>query len=217
MNPAPAKPAIDFFGQTVDLMRRFRDAEQQNSGAASIRPAVDYYSRPTPPPWADERNEQSVSPPPSRGTSSPTVPDQQACSSEPFAAAVPEAQRSCTPSASGPADFVPPPSSRPRKPRSRSSAPGSAPHSELPSPFPTPATTPKHDSLGGPDADHHEGHQTDWYAPPSWSKTRPPGPCPSRKEKLRRKIRGMTNSAFRRLHHQNSRGFWNKALQKLTP
>jgi hypothetical protein len=215
MNPAPAKPAKDFFGQTVALVRRFRDAGQQKSGAASIPPAVDYYSRPTPPSWSDERNEQSVSPPPSRGPSSPTVPDSQTCTSSPVAAAVPESQRSCVPSASDPADFVAPPSRRPRKPRSHVSAPSSAPHSELPSPFPISATTAKHDSLGGPDADHHEGHQTDWYAPPS--KTRPSDPFPSRKEKLRRKIRGLTNSAFRRLQHQNSRGFWNKGLQKLTP
>ena len=205
MNPAPAKPAKGFFGQTVDLMRRFRDGEKQNSGAASIPPALDYYARPTPPPWADERNEQSVSPPPSRGTSSPTVPNQQACSSEPVAAAVPEAQRS--PSASDAADFVAPPSRRPRKPRSHSRAPSSAPHSELPSPLPISSTTAKHDSLGGPDADHHEGHCTDWYAPPSWSKTRPPDPCPSRKEKLQRKLRSVSNSAFRRLQHRNSRGF----------
>jgi hypothetical protein len=170
-----------------------------------------------PPPWADERNEQSVSPPPSRGTSSPTVPDPQTCSLAPDAAAVPEAQRSCAPSASEPADFVAPPSRRHRKPRSHFSTPGPAPHSELPLPVPTSATTAKHDSLGGPDADHHEGHQTDCYAPPSWSKTRPPDPFPSRKEKLQRKIRSMTNSAFRRLQHQNSRGFWNKNLQKLTP
>src|SRR6202035_2315502 len=98
MNPAPAKPATGFFGQTVDLMRRFRDGGKQNSGAASIPPAVDYYSRPTPPSWADERNEKSVFPPPSCGTSSPTVPNQQACSSEPVAAAVTEAQRSYVPS-----------------------------------------------------------------------------------------------------------------------
>ena len=207
MKPAPAKPAKDFFGQTVALMRRFRDADQRKSGAASIPPAVDYYSRPTPPPWADERNEQSVSPPPSRGTSSPTVPNQQACSSAPVAAAVPEAQRPVAPLASDPADFVAPPSRRYRRPRSHSSAPGCAPHSELPSPFPISATTAKHDSAGGPDADHHEGHRTDWYAPPSWSKTRPPDPCPSRKEKLQRKLRSMSNSAFRRLQHRNSRGF----------
>ena len=207
MNPAPAKPAKGFFGQTVDLMRRFRDAVQQKSGAASIPPAVDYYSRPTPPPWADERNEQPVSPPPSRGTSSPTVPNQQAYRSEPVAAAAPKAQRSCASSASEPADFVAPPSRRHRKPRSHSGTPGSAPHSELPSPFPISATTAKHDSLGGPDADHHEGHRTDWYAPPSWSKIRPPDPCPSRKEKLQRKLRSMSNSAFRRLQHRNSRGF----------
>jgi hypothetical protein len=33
MNPAPAKPAKDFFGQTVDLVRRFRDAELPESDA----------------------------------------------------------------------------------------------------------------------------------------------------------------------------------------
>jgi len=217
MNPAPAKPRKDFFGQTVDLMRRFRDADQQKSGAASIPPAVDYYGRPTPPPWADKQDAL----PPARGTATlgcappnpstsqsepPTLRDPAPCSSAPVAAAVPEAQRSCAPSASDPANFVAPPSRRHRKPRSRSSAPRSAQYSE-PLPVPTSATAAKHDSLGGPDADHHEGHRTDWYAPPSWSKIRPPDPCPSRKEKLQRKLRSMSNSAFRRLQHRNSRGF----------
>src|SRR4029077_17612975 len=109
-------------------------------------------------------------------------------------------------SASDPADFVAPPSRRHRKPRSHSGAPRSAPHSE-PLPVPPSAAAAQHGSLGGPDADHHEGHRTDWYAPPSWSKTRPPDPCPSRKEKLQRKLRSMSNSAFRRLQHRNSRGF----------
>ncbi len=232
MNPAPAKPAKDFFGQTVALVRRFRDADQQKSGAASVPPALDYYGHPiqthvVPPPWADKRD----APPPARGTATlgcappnpstsgsepPIVPDPATCSSAPVAAAVPEARRYCAPSASGPADFVAPPSRRHRKSRSHSSAPGSAPHSE-PLPVPTSATTAKHDSAGGPDADHHEGHRTDWYAQPSWSKIRQPDPCPSRKEKLQRKLRSMSNSAFRRLQHQNSRGFWNKGLQKLTP
>jgi len=199
MKPAPAKPAKDFFGQTVALVRRFRDAERQDSDAASIPPALDYYGRPIkmyvePPPWEDKQDAL----PPAHGT-------------------VPKTQRSCAPPASDPADFVAPPSTRRRKPRSHSSVPGSAPHSELPLPVPTSAPAAKHDSLGGPDDTHHEGHRTDWYAPLSWSKIRPPDPFPSHKEKLRRKIRGLTNSAFRRLQHQNSRGFWNKSLQKLTP
>jgi hypothetical protein len=62
------------------------------------------------------------------------------------------------------------------------------------------------DSAAGPDDEHHEGHRTDWYAPPSWSKTKPPDPCPSRKEKLQRKLRGLSNSALRHLQHRNSRG-----------
>jgi hypothetical protein len=217
MKPAPAKPAKDFFGQTVDLMRRFRDAERQDS-SVSIPPALDYYGHPIAPPlWADKQDALPPLPPPSRETAPPTEPDQHACSSAPVAAAVPQAQRSCGPSASDPADFVAPPSRRPHKPRSHSSAPGCAPHSELPLPVPTSATAAKRDSLGGPDEEHHEGHRTDWYAPPSWSNIRKPDPYPSREEKLRRKIRGLTNSAFRRLQHQNSRGFWNKGLQKLIP
>ena len=233
MKPAPEKPAKDFFGQTVDLMRRFRDAEQQNSDADSIPPALDYYGHPikmhaVPPPWANEQDAF----PPARGTTTSgrakpnpsasrpeptTVPDPATSSSAPIAAAVPEAQRSCARSAGDPAAFVAPPSRRHRKPRSHSSAPSCAPHSELPLPLPSSATTANPDSVGGPDDEHREGHRTNWYAPPSWSNIRKPDPFPSRKEKLQRKLRGLTNSAFRRLQHQNSRGFSNKSLQKLTP
>jgi len=46
MKPAPAKPAKDFFGQTVALVRRFRDAEEQHSDAAPTPPALDYYGHP---------------------------------------------------------------------------------------------------------------------------------------------------------------------------
>ena len=190
MKPAPAKPAKDFFGQTVDLMRRFRDAEERRAAGdpepSSLPPEafLNYYGHPTKlavPPAGGTATPGCEHPNPYASRSEPpTVPDPATCNSAPVEA-------------------------------------GSAPHSELPLPVPTSATPAKHDSLGGPDADHHEGHRTDWYAPPSWSKIRLPDPCPSRKEKLRRKIRGMTNSAFRRLQHQNSRGFWNKALQKLTP
>jgi hypothetical protein len=238
MKPAPAKPARDYFGRVVNLVRRLREGEARK-GAGGSEPSslppeafLNYYDHPiqthvVPPPWADKQDALPLAggtatpgafPNPSASRSEPpTVPDPQTCSSAPVAAAVPEAQRSCAPSASAAADFVAPPSRRHRKPRSHSGAPGSAPHSELPSPLPISATTVKHDSLGGPDADHHEGHQTDWYAPPSWSKNRPPDPCPSRKEKLQRKLRSMSNSAFRRLQHQNSRGFSTRRLRKLIP
>jgi hypothetical protein len=214
MKPAPAKPAKDFLGQTVDLMRRFRDAEQQESDGASIAPALDYYGHPikthaVPPPWADKQDAL----PPARGTATPGCahPTGSASRSEPPTAPDPETRSSAR------GDFLAPPSRRHRKYRSRSSAPSSAPHSEPPSPLPISPTTANPDSVGGPDDEHHEGHQTDWYAPPSWSNIRKPDPFPSRKEKLQRKIRGLTNSAFRRLQHQNSRGFSNKSLQKLTP
>jgi hypothetical protein len=220
MKPAPAKPAKDFFGQTVALVRRFRDAEQQDSDATSIPPALDYYGHPikmhvAPPSWADKQDAF----PRARGTATPgcahpnpsasrseppTLPDPPSCSSTPVAT-VPDAQRSCAPSASEPAAFVAPPSRRHRKLRSHSKASVCAPHSELPLPLPISATTAPPDSVGGSDDEHHEGHRTDWYAPPSWSSIRKPDPCPSRKEKLQRKLRGMSNSAFRRLQHRNSR------------
>jgi hypothetical protein len=229
MKPAPAKPAKDFFGQTVALVRRFRDEEEHNAAdgpePSSLPPEafLNYYGHPIKlavPLDSGTATLGCAHPNPSSSRSEPpTVPDPQTCISGrgDFVAPPSRRHRSCAPSASDPAAFVAPPSRRHRKPRSRSSAPGSAPHSELPLPLPTSATTAKHDSLGGPDDTHHEGHRTDWYAPPSWSKTRPPDPVPSRKEKLQRKIRGLANSAFRRLQHQNSRGFSNKSLQKLTP
>ncbi len=208
MKPAPAKPAKDFFGQTVDLVRRFRDAEERNAAdspePSSLPPEafLNYYGHPIKlalPLESGTATPGRAHPNPSASRSKPpTVPDPEACSSR-SGETVPEAQRSCAPSAGDPADFVAPPSRRHRKPRSHSSAPRSAPHSELPSP---PAGSPDL----GPDADHHEGHRTDWYAPPSWSNIRKPDPCPSRKEKLQRKLRGMSNSAFRRLQHRNSRG-----------
>jgi hypothetical protein len=217
MKPAPAKPAKDFFGQTVDLMRRFRDAEKRNAAGgpepSSLPPEafLNYYGHPIKlavPLAGGTATPGRAFPNPSASRSEPpTAPEPQACSSAPVAAAVPETQPSCAPSASDPADFVAPPSRRHRKPRSHSSAPGSPSHTELHLPLPISATPAKHDSAGGPDADHHEGHRTDWYAPPSWSKTRPPDPCPSRKEKLQRKLRSMSNAAFRRLQHRNSRGF----------
>jgi hypothetical protein len=227
MKPAPAKPAKDFFGQTVALVRRFRDAEERNAVGApepsSLPPEafLNYYGHPIKlavPPAGGTATPGRAHPNPSASRPEPPILcDPATCSSAPVAAAVPEAQRSCAPSASDPADFVAPPSRRHRKPRSHSSAPGCAPHSELPLPLPISATTAKPDSVGGPDDEHREGHRTDWYAPPSWSRTKPPDPFPSRKEKLRSKIRGLTSSAFRRLQHQNSRGFWTKPLQKLTP
>ena len=202
MKPAPEKPAKGFFGQTVDLMRRFRDAEEQNSDAASIPPALDYYGHPikmhvTPPPWADKQDAL----PPARGTATPGCanPNLSASRSEPPTAPDPETRSSAR------GDFLAPHSRRHRKPRSHSSTQGCAPHSEAPSQLPISVTTAKPDSVGGADDEHHEGHRTDWYAPPSWSKTRPPDPFPSRKEKLQRKLRSMSNSALRRLQHRNSR------------
>jgi hypothetical protein len=52
------------------------------------------------------------------------------------------------------------------------------------------------------------GHSSDWYAPASWSGPQP-NPFPSRKERLQRQLRTMSNSKFRRrqLLEQN-RHYW---------
>jgi len=215
MKPAPAKPARDYFGRVVDLVRRCREGEARDAAAgtepSSLPPEafLNYYGHPIKlavPPEGGTAAPGCAPPNPSTSRSKPpTVSGPQTCSSG-RSETVPEVQRSCAPSASDPADFVAPPSRRHRKPRSHSSAPGSAPHSELPLPIPISATTAKPDSVGGPDDERHEGHRTDWYAPPSWSSIRKPDPCPSRKEKLQRKLRGMSNSALRHLQHRNSRG-----------
>ena len=196
--PAPAKPARDFIGRVADLQRTINAGLARELSPATIPPALDYYGRPikmhvTPPSWEDEPDAQS-SEPPSREISSPAG----GTATPGFAPPSPSPSRSEPPPLSDSADFAAQPSRRSRKPRSRSTYVASTPHSELPS-------SPPLSSDSGPDADHHEGHQTDWYAPPSWSKTRPPDPSPNRQEKLRRKLRGVSNSAFRRLQHCNSR------------
>ena len=48
-------------------------------------------------------------------------------------------------------------------------------------------------------------HSTDWYAPLSWS-GRQPDPFPSRQEKLKRKLRTMSDR--RRQHQNQTRAFW---------
>ena len=71
---------------------------------------------------------------------------------------------------------------------------------EPPSPTPTPAPPVPGITLT------RTGHTTDWYAPASWSNPSQPGLFPSRKEKLARKLRGMSNYRLRHLQHLNSRG-----------
>jgi hypothetical protein len=227
MKPAPAKPARDFIGRVAHLQRTI-DAgmERDPSPASSIPPALDYYGHPiqpyvTPPPWESATAIPGCAPPNASTSAdeSPVVPHSAPCSSGRGETAVGEpalrhlnqdfapSPQSLGPYSFGsPQDFVAPPSRRHRKPRSGSIPVGPAPHTELPSPLSISSSAAPPDSAGGPDADHHEGHSTDWYAPPSWSKIRPPDPCPSRKEQLQHKLRSMSNSAFRRLQHRNSRG-----------
>jgi hypothetical protein len=197
IKPAPAKPPRDFIGRVAHLQRTISAGHERNVAddpePSSLPPEafLNYYGHPI-----------KLAVPYDSGTASPDCahPNPSPSRSKPPTMAAPQTR------SSGPGDFVAPPSRRHRKPRSHSSDPGCAPHPELPLPLPISATTAKPDSACGPDDEHHEGHRTDWYAPPSWSSIRKPDPCPSRKEKLQRKLRVLSNSAFRRLQHRNSRG-----------
>jgi hypothetical protein len=197
MKPAPAKPPRDFIGRVAHLQRTISAGHERNVAddpePSSLPPEafLNYYGHPIKPAVPYDSGTATpgcAHPTPSPSPSQPpTMPDPQT-------------------SSSGLGDFVAPPSRRHRKHRSQSSGPGSAPHSELPLSLRISATTGQPDPAVGPDDEHHEGHRTDWYAPPSWSNIRKPDPCPTRKEKLQRKLRGLSNSALRRLQHRNSRG-----------
>jgi hypothetical protein len=104
-------------------------------------------------------------------------------------------------------------------PHLASSEPSSEPAHAIPSdPQVSPPAYPPFDDRPSPPFSHdffqapkpsapEPGASLDWYAPPSWSGNRTPDPFPSRKEKLKRKFGGMSNSKLRRLQHQNSRSF----------
>jgi hypothetical protein len=66
------------------------------------------------------------------------------------------------------------------------------------------------------DTPYGRGHTTQWFAPAAWSGRSRPDPYPSRYERLKREFRSLSNGAFRRLHHQNSRGFWSSELKHVT-
>ena len=189
MNPAPAKPARDFFGRTVALVRRLRANQSKKSGAASPPP-----SAPAPPTIAP-------APVPSSATSAPPPPSVAAFEAA-AKAAIPAAIASRTPSdaIARENNFVAPPCPESRRASTRPTEkvyeqpsdqyPKTCPKQEMPVPGMTLART---------------GHTTAWYAPASWSR-RQPDPFPSRKEKLRRSLRAASD---RHLQHQmQNRAFW---------
>ena len=186
LKPAPAKPPRDHFGRVVDLVRRFRDAEERNSGAAPQPPPnVNMLGQPIPPvvvTWAESPASKSAAPKPEFEPKLPSA-------SEPASnVQLPSLQEA------GPTRYA---TSARRKPRRKTAASPSPQYEQpLQTEFP---------SESGPQNVPREGHATDWYAPPAWSGTRRPDPFPSHQEKLKRKFGGMSNSKFRRLQHHNSR------------
>jgi hypothetical protein len=104
------------------------------------------------------------------------------------------------------------------RPVSRPPAVSSEPPAmRLPSPAPSPAPAaperkPREDHFVAPPSRRPAQSEmpitrVDWYAPTSWSESRKPDPFPSRRDKLQRELRSMSNYRLRHLQHLNSRGF----------
>jgi len=204
----PAFPPVDFYGNPIKLAVPWdevkRDAQTASPLPARVHPQVRSSDsgglHRTPGTgdalFADNKVELS----PANKVSRETAPTSQSPAASPS-----------TPPKEHPrqGDFVAPPARRPAVRPLHHSAPTHIVNAEPASPYagldgfpgPGPAAVP-------PDSDlpNQPGHQKDWFAPASWSNTRSPDPFPSRKEKLARKLRGMTNYGFRRLQHLNSRG-----------
>ena len=167
-------------------------------------PALNYYGHPIPMavPYDEiERDARSASSTPSPRISPPTDELSPPPSSEilniksPVVPVSPPSSRTSTVSPD------PPPTRRPRKPRRSTQTPASEPSPRL-SP---PAFAPELALASNPP--NSTAHATDWYTPPAWTRNRASDPFPSRKEKRKRELRGMSNSKLRHLQHLNSRAF----------
>jgi hypothetical protein len=197
LNPNPGKPPGGHFGRVVDLVRRMQAAE---GGHPSRMPVPSEQREPREPSVTSCKNDQAATATASshrfshsNASSSIAVP---AASVQPLASTEPADP---TEAISYDPQVIPPvhrpPSDRPSQPFSFDFF--QAPNASAPEPLPDPLNVPP----------RSDGHTSDWYAPPSWSKTRTPDPLPSRQEKIKRKLRGMCNSKLRRLQHLNSRSF----------
>ena len=197
LNPKPGKPPGGHLGRVVDLVRRVQAAEDGHPGRM---PVPSEQREPREPSVTSRKNDQAATATASshrfshsNASSSIAVP---AASVQPLAStepADPAEGISCDPQVIPPVHR--PPSDRPSQPFSFDffQAPNASP------------PEPPSDPLNAPPK--RDGHATDWYAPPSWSKTRAPDPLPSRQEKFKRNLRGTSNSKLRRLQHMNSRSF----------
>ncbi len=95
------------------------------------------------------------------------------------------------------------------EPNSRPSFFASSPQCETPSALPWLAST------AACGQRQRNGHTTEWFAPFSWSGRAPTDPYPSGATKLRSRFRSIAGSALRRMHHQNSCGFWSPGMKHL--
>jgi hypothetical protein len=192
MNPAPEKPRRDFLGQTADLVRRLREHESEISAPATPR----YQSPSVPRPSAPAPLKTSLAETPA-ASAPPATPDPALCSSGRGAAQ--PALRVLSESAARPiASQAANPPHFDNVSTSKTNAP--APSPSAAEQFPSPRR-----KRQAPTPTNRTAHSTDWYPPASWSEPRP-DPFPSRQEKLKRKLRTMSD---RRSQHQNqSRAFW---------
>jgi hypothetical protein len=193
MNPAPEKPRRDFLGQTADLVRRLHEHESE----ISVPPTPASQSLSVPRPSAPAPPKTALAEPPA-APAPPATPDPALCSSGRGAAQ--PALRVLSESAA-----ARPIASQAANPPHFDNVSTSKTNAPAPSPSAAEQFPPPRRKRQAPPPTNRSAHGTDWYAPASWSEARP-NPFPSRQEKLKRKLRTMSD---RRSQHQNqSRAFW---------
>jgi hypothetical protein len=238
MKPPDSKPPKGRLGEVVSVVRQICKGKNPPQPVPPADLFRNYYGQPIKPAYqyAPESTQPSRDPAPAKSAAAP-APEPPAPVATPAAAdlrshlppAASIAPKGAPSTAAEPAQPSAPPQSRSAALSSELTAPLSQTTAPVPQPKPKPPigrgapSSPPNPfaadvySETGTDADplKRAGHTTRWYVPSSWSTTGAPDPFLSRAEKLRRQLQSISHSAFRRLRHQNSRGFWTSDLQKL--
>ena len=213
IKPPDTKPPKGHVGEMVKLARRFKqELDLDRPRAAKV--ARNFHGNPISPPHSSQSDHPAT-----------MVPNEQLTGSPAHAASV----RSAIPQASlraevGERGSSPKPCDTASGPRSSCPQPASA-QASIASSSAAPPGQSDGDGYCSSDAYHEycenrdslqrDGHTAEWYAPASWSGQPQPDPYPGRGEKLRGRFRSLGNSAFRRIQHQNSRGFWSRDMKHL--
>ena len=185
IKPPDTKPPKGHVGDVVKLARRFKQ-ELNPDPAPAKRVARDFYGNPSPP--ADWWQ---------------SLPGAERCipgNQQPFS----------QPTSTGPSALGG--SAKPEERTISSNPLNASTHLAYVSPPPKSSV-----SVPPPVPDDKDRNRdtTAWFAPASWSGRPQPDPYPSASETLRTKFRSMANSAFRRIQHQNSRGYSSRGAKHL--